>query len=173
MAEPAHNVRPASVSEIPLLLDIAAAAQDKLTRAGSAQQIAGYTRPNADARVPRDEMYVLEVSGHLIGSAFVEPVTPERFPQISAWTAVPAGHSAWFLYGLVIRPSSQGSGLGRVLLDGICRQEAFTAPAVLLLDCWAGNHRLRTFYSGARFEFCGEFAEEDYRVAVFRRELKE
>ncbi len=171
MAEPAHGVRPASASEIPLLLEIAAAAQDKLTRAGSAQQLAGYTRQNADARVQRGEMYVLGISGQLIGSALVELVTPERFPQISAWNAVPAGHAAWFLYGLVISPDYQGHGLGHTLLSGICRQETFTPPAMLLLDCWAGNHKLRQFYSDAGFEFCGEFPEEDYWIAVFQRTM--
>ncbi len=171
MAETADSVRPASASEIPLLLEIAAAVQDKLIRAGSVQQIAGYTRQNAAVRVQHGELYVLEQSGHLIGSAFVEMVTAGRFPQISAWNAVPAGHSAWFLYGLIISPAFQGHGLGRVLLDGICCQESFPAPVVLLLDCWAGNAKLRQFYLSAGFEFCGEFPEEDYWIAVFRKEL--
>jgi len=171
MAEPDYHVRPASASEVTRLLEIGEAVQDKLTRAGSAQQIAGYNEQNTDARVQRGELYVMEQSERLIGSVFVETVTPERFPQISAWNAVPAGYAAWFLYGLVISLSHQGHGLGRVLLDGICRQEAFTAPAVLLLDCWAGNHKLRQFYSDAGFEFCGEFPEEDYYIAVFCREL--
>lgn len=165
------QVRRASPSEIPLLLEIAAAAQDKLARAGSAQQIAGYTRQNAGIRVQCGELYALEVSGQLIGSAFVEPVTPTRFPQIASWNAVPAGYAAWFLYGLVIRAAFQGKGFGRVLLGGICHQETFTPPAVLLLDCWAGSHKLRQFYSEAEFESCGEFPEEDYRIAVFRRGL--
>ncbi len=113
----------------------------------------------------------METSGQLIGSAFVEPVTPHRFPQIASWNAVPAGHAVLFLYGLVISPDSQGKGLGRILLEGICRQETFTPPAVLLLDCWAGNLKLRQFYSDAGFELCVEFPEEGYRVAVFRKEL--
>lgn len=172
MARPEYQVRPASASEIPLLLEIAAAVQDKLTQAGSAQQIAGYTLQNAEERVQRGELYVLEQSGSLVGSAFVEPVTPQRFPQIASWNAVPAGHAAGFLYGLVISPASQGHGLGRVLLDGICCQEVFPAPAVLLLDCWASNAKLRQFYLSAGFEFCGEFPEEDYRIAVFRRTMR-
>ena len=151
---------------------MAAAAQDKLVRAGSVQQIAGYTRQNALARVRRGEIYMLEQLDRIIGSAFVEPMTPERFPQISSWNAVPAGCFAWFLYGLIISPDFQGQGLGRVLLDGICRQQAFAAPAVLLLDCWAGNAKLRQFYLKAGFEFLGEFPEEDYEIAVFRRGLK-
>lgn len=163
------QVRRAFASELPLLLEIAAAAQDKLIQAGSAQQIAGYTRQNADARVQHGELYALEVSGQIVGSAFVEPVTPKRFPQISAWNVVLAGYFARFLYGLVISPAFRGRGLGRVLLGGVCRQETFTPPAVLLLDCWAGNLKLRKFYSDAEFEFCGEFPEEDYWIAVFRK----
>ncbi len=173
MAERDYQVRPAFASEVPRLLEIAAAVQDKLTRAGSAQQIAGYTYQNLEERVRNFELYVLELSGCPIGSAIVEPVTPERFPQISTWNAVPVDCTAWFLYGLIISPTHQGRGWGRVLLDGLCRQVPFASPAVLLLDCWAGNATLRRFYAEAGFELHGEFPEEDYWIAVFRRQLDE
>ena len=152
-------------------MEVAQAAQDKLKRAGSAQQVAGYSVQNVRERTQSGDLFVLEVSESVIGSAFVEPVTRERFPQITTWNAAPDGVPVWFLYGLVIHPDHQGQKWGCVLLHGICRQEKLAAPAVLLLDCWAGNANLRRFYADAGFHLHGVFPEEEYEVAVFRREL--
>ena len=162
------QVRKAAAFDGPILLATARAAQDKLTRGGSAQQIAGYSAQNVGERTRRGEVFVLEVTGRVLGAAFVEPVTPQRFPQIAAWNAVPGGSPAWFLYGLVIHPEHQGWKWGQALLHGICRREKFASPAILLLDCWAGNAKLRQFYADAGFALHGVFPEEDFEVAVFR-----
>ena len=171
MSKISTHTRLAKASEAPILLDIAQAAQHKITQTRSVQQIAGYSAQNVRERTQRGELFVLEVSGRVLGSAFVEPVTPEQFPQISAWKAVPEGYPAWFLYGLVIHPEHQGQKWGQVLLHGICREEKFAFPAMLLLDCWAGNDTLRRFYADAGFVLHGVFPEEEYEVAVFRRSL--
>jgi len=163
------RVRKAALSEVTSLLTLAQAVQAKLTNAGSVQRIAGYSKQNICERTERGELWVLEVCGVVIGSAFVEPVTPERLPQIVDWNAVPDGCSAWFLYGLVVHPEHQGEGWGRVLLDSICRQLKPNAPAVLLLDCWAGNAKLRGFYTDAGFALHGVFPESDFEIAVFKR----
>ena len=115
---------------------------------------------------------MLETSGVVIGSAFAEPITAERFPQIAAWDAVPDGFPGWFLYGLIVRPEYQRQGWGRTLLDGICRKQKATAPAVLVLDCWAGNQKLRQFYREAGFDLHGVFPEADYEIAVFKRNFR-
>ena len=163
------RVRKAALPELSSLLTLAAAAQEKLTRTGSVQRIAGYSKQNIRERTERGGLWVLEVSGSVIGSAFVEPATPERFPQIVDWNAVPDGYLAGFLYGLVVHPEHQGEGWGRVLLDGICRQLKPNAPAVLLLDCWAGNAKLRGSYAEAGFDLHGVFPESDFEIAVFKR----
>lgn len=168
MAKYEGQVRPAAASESERILKNAQAAQKKLIRAGSEQQISGYSERNVYARIKRSELWALEVSGVVIGSAFVEPATPKRFPQISSWNAVPDDYSGWFLYGLVIHPERQGQGWGRALLDGICQKLELTAPS-MLLDCWAGNTKLRCFYIDAGFDLHGIFPEAGYEIAVFKR----
>ena len=163
------GVRKAALPDLSILLTLAAAVQEKLTCAGSKQQIAGYSEQNVRARIERGELWALEVSGGIIGGAFVEPATPERFPQIASWNAVPDDYSGWFLYGLVVHPERQGRGWGRVLLNGIFRSLELTAPSVLLLDCWAGNAKLRRFYTDAGFGLHGVFPEATYEIAVFKR----
>ncbi len=168
-----YVVRAGLASDASPVLQIVQAAQDRLTKAGSSQQLVGYTRENVSARIERRELYVLEVDDRILGSAFVEPVTPERFPQIAGWNIAPDGCPVWFLYGLVIDPDAQGRGWGRVLLHSLCSQEAFAPPAVLTLDCWAGNQKLRRFYTDAGFQLHGVFPEEDYQIAVFTRPVPE
>ena len=168
MLERTNRVRKATILDMPLLREIAQSAQDKLIHAGSVQQIAGYSYRNMGVRIEHGELYVLETFAGILGSVFVEPVTPERFPQITHWDVAPDGCPVCFLYGLVIDPVRQGQGWGRTLLDGLRHRQAFAAPAVLTLDCWAGNGKLRRFYSEAGFRLHGEFPESDYQVAVFR-----
>ena len=110
---------------------------------------------------------MLEVSGAVIGSAFVEAVTPKWYSHVSIWNAVPADCLVWFLYGLVVGPHWQGQGWGQKLLNGIRAQNYLASSAVLTLDCWAGNSKLRRFYADAGFTLLGEFPENDYWVAAF------
>jgi RimJ/RimL family protein N-acetyltransferase len=41
----------------------------------------------------------------------------------------------------------------------------------ILLDCWAGNEKLRAFYEKSGFKLLGEFPENDYEIAVFYYEM--
>lgn len=133
----------------------------------------GNSEQNVRTRIERGELWALEVSGGVIGSAFVEPATPERFPQIASWNAVPDDYSGWFLYGLIVHPEHQGQGWGGVLLDGIYCKFQPNAPSVLLLDCWAGSTKLRRFYTDAGFDLHGVFPEGSYEIAVFRRNFSD
>lgn len=157
-------LRPATVPDMPVVQGIACRAQEKLAWQGSPQQIAGYDTPNLTSGIRHGYFHVLETADAVLGGAFVEPVTPERFPQIGGWGVADQNRPLWFLYGLVIDPPRQGQGWGRVFLQGLCRQ---AAPGILILDCWAGNEALRRFYTDAGLRLHGEFPENDYRIAVF------
>ena len=167
LPESACEVRHAEAGDTLRVLEVAQAVQEKLMQMGSAQQIAGYSPQNVSTRIERQELFVLEVSGVVIGSAFVEPVTPKWYSRVAFWNADPVDFLVYFLYGLVVEPYWQGQGWGRQLLNGIRAHNYFTAPAVLTLDCWAGNDKLRRFYADAGFTLLGEFPEDDYWIAAF------
>lgn len=38
----------------------------------------------------------------------------------------------------------------------------------IYLDCWAGNEKLKSFYSNAGFNYCGDLPEEDYKISIFK-----
>ena len=164
LSRPKCFQRPATIADAPVVQGVARRVQEKLTRRGSPQQIVGYDAQNLASGIRNGYFSVLETSDNPFGGAFMEPVTPERFPQIGGWGVADANRPLWFLYGLVIDPVWQGQGWGLVLLQGLCRQ---AAPGILTLDCWAGNKRLRRFYTDAGFCLHGEFPENDYRIAVF------
>ena len=66
----------------------------------------------------------------------------------------------------------QGKGIGLQLFTDIvkhCQPLGGTA----LLDCWAGNEKLRHFYLGAGCELVAVLPEHDYEIAVFVRKLEE
>lgn len=72
-----------------------------------------------------------------------------------------------YLYRIAILPEYQGMNLGREVLNYVCEYSRSLKKA-LYLDCWAGNKKLREFYSNAGFNFMGDFPEEDYFVTVFK-----
>ena len=74
----------------------------------------------------------------------------------------------WYLYRIALHPSYQGMGIGRTLIHFACHL-ADSAQKDLYLDCWAGNHSLRKFYSSAGFDPIGIFSEQDYKICVFSR----
>ena len=68
-----------------------------------------------------------------------------------------------YLYQLALHPKFQGLGLGEKILERI--KNDFP---IIYLDCWAGNEKLRRFYSLNGFEFLRDVPEEDFFVSVFR-----
>jgi hypothetical protein len=58
------------------------------------------------------------------------------------------------------------------VLDGALTQAMDRGAVRVVLDCWAGNGKLRDFYTRAGFRLHGVFPEGDYEVAVFVRDLR-
>ncbi|MBT2642486.1 GNAT family N-acetyltransferase [Bacillus sp. ISL-41] len=77
------------------------------------------------------------------------------------------GKSGKYLYQIAIHPKYQGKGYGSVITSWAC-QYARELGEELYLDCWAGNTKLKDFYSENGFEFVGDFPEEDYYISVFK-----
>lgn len=53
------------------------------------------------------------------------------------------------------------------LKEALSLLRAKEGAGIVVLDCWAGNGKLRAFYERVGFVLHGEFPEEDYRIAVF------
>jgi len=77
--------------------------------------------------------------------------------------------SSIYLYRIAILPEYQGKNIGKEIINYACEYSK-DLNKLLYLDCWAGNEKLRKFYTEVGFDFSGDFPEEDYMVSVFKYE---
>ncbi|PMD65425.1 uncharacterized protein K444DRAFT_607993 [Hyaloscypha bicolor E] len=66
-----------------------------------------------------------------------------------------------------------GNWLGKNLLEEVLEKMGQESEGVMLLDCFAGNKKLRAFYESVGFVLLREVPEEDYLVAVFTYKLRQ
>jgi RimJ/RimL family protein N-acetyltransferase len=79
--------------------------------------------------------------------------------------------SSKYLSKIAISPEFQGMGYGSEILTfaiSFCQKQ----NRALYLDCWAGNEKLKAFYSNNGMEYMGDYPEESYFVSVFRKRCK-
>ncbi|MDV2682853.1 GNAT family N-acetyltransferase [Alkalihalophilus lindianensis] len=72
-----------------------------------------------------------------------------------------------YLAQLAIIPAFQGRNVGSSITEFAC-DVAERVNKSLYLDCWAGNGKLRAFYTKNGFACLGNFKEADYFISVFR-----
>ncbi|GER90253.1 hypothetical protein KDW_44150 [Dictyobacter vulcani] len=162
------HVRLACDSDVEYIVSLIDRVQAQLTAAGSLQIIGPLSQALVAEYVAQEAAFVLEGTQGLLGSVFVRPVTPEKLPHLITWQLTDSELHPWFLQKLALEPEQQGRGLGFSFLAGVRTLIAQRDPqAHIVLDCWAGNDKLRTFYARAGFTLHGEFPEKDYQVAVF------
>ena len=166
------HVRLAEVGDVGAMVALSGRVQERLSATGSLQEFGPIPAETVAAHVVGRTGFVLERPGRLLGGIFLEPaaapVTRDLAVTLAGWR-LDTAPSLWFLQKLMVEPREQGGGLGRVLLDGAADQVAGRGAERIVLDCWAGNDRLRDFYARAGFRLHGVFPESGYEVAVFIR----
>jgi GNAT superfamily N-acetyltransferase len=101
-------------------------------------------------------LYVGTVAGNVIGTFGIK--------DVKDWHVAERGK---YLYQIAIHPGYQGRGYGAVITSWACKY-ARSLGEELYLDCWAGNEKLKHFYSENGFDYVGDFPEEDYYISVFK-----
>ncbi len=66
-----------------------------------------------------------------------------------------------------MHPEAQGRGVGEAVCAWV-KAYADSRRKSVYLDCWAGNEKLKDFYSKAGFDYLGDYPEEDYQISAFR-----
>lgn len=72
-----------------------------------------------------------------------------------------------YLSQIAILPEFQGENWGSVIIDFAC-SFVKRSNKTLYLDCWAGNEKLKCFYSKNGLKHIGDFPEEDYFISIFQ-----
>lgn len=165
-----YQVRRATLSDARWIIDLSARVQESLTASGSRQLIGPLSPAMVELSIRGGYTYLLEVEGRCAGSTLVDPLDGQylytrTLPAVQ-WNLPVPSTSRWYLHALMLDPSERGKGLGLTFLERV-KQLALSEPGTIVLDCWAGNTKLREFYQHAGFTYQGNFPEEDYEVAVF------
>ena len=165
MVQQPLKVRRAERDDIAFIVDLSRRVQEKLTASGSLQQIGPIPRETVEAQVNAGTAHILDRGSRRLGSVFVEPVPVE---SLRRWKLDDPTLKPWFLHKLMLEPGEQGHCLGAYFLEGIKAYIASRQPGgTIVLDCWAGNDKLRDFYTRAGFKLHGVFPANGFEVAVF------
>ena len=155
--------RRATLDDASWIVDLSTRVQEALTASGSRQLIGPLLLEETLPSIRVGTAFVLQTQEKRLGSVLVEPLERVRLVQ---WGLPREAGPWWYLHSLMLEPEEQGEGLGGVFLDEVKRLMAPCAGTIVL-DCWAGNEKLRDFYQRTGFTGHGIFPVEDYEVMVF------
>jgi RimJ/RimL family protein N-acetyltransferase len=148
------EMRPAKQEDVKRILSILNAASLALLNIGVNQ----WSYP-WDAQALEEQLGFLHV-----GTMAGDVIATFGIKNLNDWHV---GKNGKYLYQIAIHPEYQGKGYGSEITSWAC-QYAREIGEQLYLDCWAGNTKLKAFYSENGFEYVGDFPEEDYYISVFR-----
>ena len=165
------TTRLAKAIDVGTIVDLSSRVQTALTASGSLQEIG----PLAEVAVSNaiDEQRCLVVKNaceQVLGCAFIRSIEEDYFPYSSDFNILSYPRPWLYLYSIMLSPEMQGRGIGLKLLGDVV-QRVQPTEGTILLDCWAGNDKLRTFYARAGCKFVAVLPEHDYEIAVFVRIL--
>jgi GNAT superfamily N-acetyltransferase len=163
-----YQVRPATLDDVSWIVGLSARVQAALTASGSLQQIGPLPLEDTKRSILSGHAYLLESAGVGLGSVLIDPLDGTHLEK---WQLPGEQGPWWYLHSFMLEPKEQGKGLGLVFLGDVKEQMAALSGAIVL-DCWAGNGKLRDFYQRAGFTGHGVFGVKDYEVMVFVCSLK-
>ncbi|MGH4123475.1 MAG: GNAT family N-acetyltransferase [Clostridium sp.] len=118
-----------------------------------------WNRSEIEIHIEKGYIYMLVVDNLIVGTFSLKDINNFDFFSIEP--------NSKYLYRIAILPEYQGKKLGIEITNYVCGYSR-NLKSALYLDCWAGNEKLRNFYSSAGFDFMGDFPEEDYMISVFK-----
>ena len=160
------EVRKALQTDVAWIVSLSDRVQAALTASGSLQQIGPLPASLVERTVQSGTAYVLETASNRLGSVLVEPVSQIPTLPLRDWNLDTLPSPLWYLHALMLEPTEQGKGYGRHFLQNV-KQLVVPTQGTIILDCFAGNEKLRDFYLHGGFSLHGIYREKDYEVAVF------
>ncbi|KFY09601.1 hypothetical protein V491_08082 [Pseudogymnoascus sp. VKM F-3775] len=173
MSSSSYYTRRSIPSDAHWILETTARVQAALTASGSLQELANSSLDKVHTSIQNEYVFIFQdvVNNKLLGAVTISLFCPEAGYGSSDWGIRSSGKK-WYLHSLLLEPAYQGQGLGVLFLkEALSLFRAGEGVGVVVLDCWAGNGKLRSFYERVGFVLHGEFPEEDYYITVFALKL--
>ncbi|WP_078427653.1 GNAT family N-acetyltransferase [Alkalihalobacterium alkalinitrilicum] len=154
------QIRLAKVEELQRVLDILNEVTLDLKQKGINQWIEPWDENKVLDQINNHYIYVLLNSEETITGTFCL-YDIDRIKEVSV------GEISKYLSQIAILPKYQGRNYGSKITQFACSLVK-EMNQTLYLDCWAGNDKLKEFYSNNGFEYIGDFPEEDYLISMFK-----
>ncbi|KAG4417309.1 hypothetical protein IFR04_009524 [Cadophora malorum] len=177
---PRYQIHQATPADAEYVFSLATRVQAALTASGSLQELTPSTLETIRASIHKEEILIFTYTDATsstrltpIGSVTISPFSPSSGHGSVSWGIDEVGGKTWYLHSLMLEPTTQGNGLGKIFLGETLKLSGKRNGAgTLVLDCWAGNQKLKRFYEEVGFGLVGMFPEEGYEIAVFRVQLR-
>jgi GNAT superfamily N-acetyltransferase len=157
------EIRRAGNKDLDQVVEILNKVAENLQQKGIYQWAYPWDRNEIEQEIKKDQSFTLLIDEKVIGIFFIG-----KIDRLSDLIIAPQSN---YLNKIAILPEYQGNNFGAAIIEYACcfaRQMNKT----LYLDCWAGNDKLRAFYSRHGFNYVGDFPEDDYYISVFEHKEK-
>ena len=151
-------IRKATEKDLSAVLGILNAATEKLLAKGVMQWELPWDENIILADISNGLFYIGEDGDKSIGCLGLKKFENNPFN---------GDNTGMYAYHLAVHPQYSGNGHSAELCKFI-HNYAKENNTTVYFDCWAGNTFLKKFYTGADFEYMGDFPEEDYFVSAFK-----
>jgi GNAT superfamily N-acetyltransferase len=169
-----HQIRRATRDDAKWVVDLSARVQADLTSKGNAQVFGPIALQSVESSIQNGRCFIFGILQHdrliNIATGLIDEYS-NNYALSGEEMEVMLGKK-WVLHAMMIEPDSQGTGLGKIFLREVLERMGQESEGVILLDCFAGNKKLRAFYESVGFVLLREVPEEDYLVAVFTYKLR-
>jgi ribosomal protein S18 acetylase RimI-like enzyme len=170
--ETSLQVKYAELVDTNFIIGLSARVQESLTSSGSLQVIGPLARTVVETSVTEEHAYLLLLNGQRIASVLVDPLggTSPNTAEIQhvAWGVPSLPGPYWYMHALMLEPAEQGKHFGLTFLDKVLQlMKTKYQFGTVVLDCWAGNTKLRRFYEKVGFKYHGDFPENDWEISVY------
>ena len=165
------STRLAVEAYIDKIVSISTLVQEALMASGSLQVIGPLNRFTVSSAMEEERCLVaIDGTDALVGCVMVRPINENFFPKSPDLSIAVYPKPWWYLHSMMLVPDAQGQGSGLKVFEDVIEMLAPESGTVLL-DCWAGNEKLRRFYARAGCQYVATLPEEHYEIAVFSRIL--
>ncbi|MGI9549689.1 MAG: GNAT family N-acetyltransferase [Aurantibacter sp.] len=147
-------IRPAKISEIPEILQIAKVCAQHMIAKGIYQWNEHYpTRSAFERDVERDELFVLEIDKKIIGTIVISTYMDEEYKAVQ-WLTPNVKNI--YIHRLSVHPQNQGNGHAKALMDFAEKYAKANNFESVRLDTFSQNKRNQKFYETRRYKKLGD-----------------
>ena len=146
-------IRKAKLSEIADILEITKACAADMVKRGIFQWNEHYPSKKAfENDVQREELYVLERNGQIIGAMVISTAMDEEYIPVEWRTE---NRNNLYIHRLCIHPNFQGKGYAQQLMDYAESFAIAQGSISIRLDTFSQNKRNQKFYEARGYERLG------------------